>query len=130
MRVRFHRNFQTRDKRFIKNSKVFTILGFIYLISCAFLFLGWINVLSLDWQIWERGSLPFYILVFCVASISCFFITKLKKRAILSLLLGILATWLLNLVYPTKMELGSTMIGLAIFAVVLVEIRRLWPQMN
>ncbi len=114
----------------MKNTKVFTILGCIYLISCAFLFLGWIGVLSLDWQVWEKGSLPFYFLVFCVAGISCFFINKLKKWAILSLLLAVLATWLLNYFYPVKMELVSIVVGLAILAVVLLEVRRLWPQMN
>ncbi len=114
----------------MKNSIVFTILGTVYLLSCAFLFIGWMGVLSLDWQVWARGSLPLYFLVFCVACLSCFFITKLKKWAVLSLFLAVLATWLLNFVYPTKMELNVIVIGLAIFAVVLLEVRRLWPQMT
>lgn len=114
----------------MKNSKVFTLLGSIYLVSCALLFLGWAGAFSLDWQVWDRVSLPLYFLVFCVAGISCFFIIKLKKWAVLSLLLAVFATWVLNLIYPTREELVATVIGLVIFAVVLLEIRRLWPQMN
>jgi len=113
-------------------SIILAVFTFIYPMGTIFLFLTWLGVQSFDPLIWQPESLPFYVLVFLLGSISIYGLWKRKKWGVY----GLAGTWMLTgiinlgFVPPTPMPYRNTFLALLLVIAFFLLLLPEWQRMD
>lgn len=110
-------------------SIILVLFTLVYALGLVYLLLSWLGIQSFDPAIWQPDSLPIYMLVFLIGTVSLYGIWKGKKWGVYGLASTWVLTGLLNLVFALPTPNRYTFLAFLLVIILFLLLRPAWRKM-